>query len=61
MLQDAKVQIEQDTAAAQAQLNKYVAKLSVELLKKSLANVFTDKEQSEIIEKAVKEIQKRPN
>jgi F-type H+-transporting ATPase subunit b len=61
MLADAKTQIEQETQHAQSQLNKYVAKLSVDLLKKSLANVFTEKEQSEIIERAVKEIQKRPN
>lgn len=61
MIADAKTQIEQETTQAQAKLNNYVAKLSVELLKKSLANVFTEKEQSEIIERAVKEMQKRPN
>lgn len=61
MIADAKTQIEQETQQAQAQLNKYVAKLSVDLLKKSLANVFTEKEQAEIIERAVKEMQKQPN
>ena len=61
MLTEAKEQIEQETNQAQAQLNKYVAKLSIDLLKKSLTNVFTEKEQNEIIEKAVREIQKRPN
>lgn len=61
MVHEAKLQIEQDMTHAQAQLNKYVSKLSVELLKKSLNNVFTDEEQSEIVEKAVKELNKRPN
>lgn len=61
MIADAKSQIAQETQQAQAHLNNYVAKLSVELLKKSLANVFTEKEQAEIVERAVKEMQKRPN
>ncbi len=61
MLAEAKVQIEQETAQAQAQLNAYVSKLSIALLKKSLGNVFTEKEQSEILQKAMKELQKRPN
>ena len=61
MLHDAEIQIEQETAQAQAQLNSYVAKLSVDLLKKSLTNVFTEKEQSEIVERAVKAMQKQSN
>lgn len=61
MVKEAKVQIEQETEQAQAQLNKYVSKLSIDLLKKSLSNVFTEKEQSEILERALKEMQKRPN
>lgn len=61
MLAEARVQIEQQTAHAQTQLNKHVTMLSIELLKKSLANVFTEKEQSELVEKAMKELQKRPN
>lgn len=61
MLADAKTQIEQETAKAQSELNKYVSELSVQLLKKSLANVFTEKEQSEIVARAVKEMQKQVN
>lgn len=61
MLNDAKTQIALETTQAQKQLDKYVVKLSLELLKKSLGNVFTEKEQSEIIEKAMKEMQKQPN
>lgn len=61
MLKDAKEQIAIETEEAQKQLDKYVVKLSLELLKKSLGNVFTEKEQNEIIARATKEIQKRPN
>jgi len=61
MLNDAKTQIELETAAAQEELNNYVLKLSLEILKKSLSNVISEKEQSEIVEKAMKEMQKLPN
>lgn len=61
MIQDAKTQIEMETIQAQEELNKYVLQLSMNILKKSLRNVFSDKEQNEIIEKAMKEMQKMPN
>lgn len=57
MIKDAKAQIEFESAEAQKQLNNYVVKLSLDLLKKSLPEVFTDKEQSEIVEKAAKAMQ----
>jgi len=61
MLQDAKVQIDLETAQAQKKLNQYVLRLSLDMLKRTLNNVFTEKEQSEIIDKAMKEMQKLPN
>ena len=61
MIAEAREQIALETKAAEQQLNKYVSKLSVELLKKSLSNVFTDKEQSTIVNKAVKQLQKESN
>lgn len=61
MIEEARVQIAQETKLAEKQLNKHVSKLSVELLKKSLPNVFTDEEQTELVAKAVKELEKRPN
>jgi len=60
MLSDAKAQIDLETTEAQKQLNNYVIKLSLDILKKSLPDIFTDKEQSEIVTKAVREMQK-PN
>jgi len=61
MLKDAQSQIALETSEAQKQLNKYVIDLSLDLLKKTLANVFDDKEQSEIVQKAMKEMQKQAN
>ena len=60
MLKDAKEQIALETAEAEKQLNNYVVKLSVEILEKSLRGVLTEKEQSEIVAKAIKSMQK-PN
>ena len=61
MLKDARVQIELETSEAQKKLNTYVIDLSLDLLKKTLGNVFSEKEQSEIVQKALKEMQKQPN
>src|ERR1700722_8699544 len=61
IINDAKSQIALETAQAQEELNKYVLGLSMDMLKKTLSNVFTEKEQSEIIDKAMKEMQKLPN
>ena len=61
MIKDAKSQIELETSEAQKELNKYVMKLSLELLQKTLSGVFTEKEQSEIVAKAIKVMQKQPN
>jgi F-type H+-transporting ATPase subunit b len=61
MIEEARNQIAQETANAQQQLNRYVSKLSVDILRKSLQNVFGDKEQDVLIEKALKEMQKKPN
>ena len=61
MLKDALEQIALETTEAQNELNKYVLKLSIDILQKSLNNILTEKEQSEIVAKAMKEIQKMPN
>lgn len=58
MLIDAKNQIAQETKAAEIQLSKHVGKLSLEILKKSLKSVFTEKDQTEIVKKATKELEK---
>jgi len=54
MLDDARAQIERETRAAEKELEKHVGELSVKILKQSLENVFTEKEQAEIVTKASK-------
>lgn len=61
MILDAKAVIELESSQAKEELSGYVLKLSLDILKKSLPNVFSEKEQNEIIDKAVKEMQKNPN
>lgn len=61
ILQDAKAQIAQETKDAEAALSRHVSKLSIELLKKSLTNIFTEDEQKELIDRAVKELKSKPN
>ena len=58
LLAEAKEQIALETKKAQQELNKHMSELSVEILKKSLGNVFSDKEQSEVVAKAVKQLKK---
>ncbi|SRR6266403_3294614 len=58
MIEEAKVQIAREAKSAEQQLNKHVAELSIEMLKKSLGSVFGEKEQSEVVSKAVKTLQK---
>jgi len=58
MLAEAKEQIVRETKTAQQELSKHVSELSVAILKKSLGNVFTEKEQSEVVAKAAKELKK---
>ena len=58
LLAEAKEQIALETKKAQQELNKHISELSVEILKKSLGNVFSDKEQSEVVAKAVKQLKK---
>ena len=61
MINDAKIQIDLETKKAEAILSKHVSELSVKLLKKSLSNIISDKEQADIISKAVRELGKKPN
>src|SRR5207247_1964428 len=52
---------ELETRAAEKQLNKHMSQLSVTLLKKALDNVFSEKEQSEVVSKAVKALEQKSN
>ena len=61
MIEDAKIQISLETKSAERELNKYVSRLSIDLLKKALPDVFTDKEQSNIVARAVKDLREKHN
>lgn len=61
MIEDAKIQIERESRNAEVQLAKNITRLSVELLRKSLTDIFSEKEQTEIVSRAVKVLEKRPN
>jgi len=61
MIKTAKEQIELEKVETEAQLNKYVMNLSVELLRKTLPTILTEKEQSEIINKTIKSMKKQAN
>ena len=58
ILLDAKTQIEQETKDAQKKLAQNISRLSIEFLSKSLKEIFGEKEEKLIIEKALKQINK---
>lgn len=61
MIADAKTQIEIERKEAEAKLLKDVTGLSVELLRKSLSKILTDKEQDEVVKRAITVLQKQSN
>ena len=61
IIEDAKIQIDLEIKKAEQLLNKHVSDLSVKILKKSLPKIISDKEQAEIVTKAIKEFEKKVN
>ncbi len=59
MLQEARAQISAETKEAEQRLSAHVSQLAVTYLEKSLAGVFSEKEQSQVFEKALKTIKKK--
>jgi F-type H+-transporting ATPase subunit b len=59
ILLDAKAQIEQDAKRMEIELGEKISLLSKEMLEKSLQGVFGEKEQKQILEKALKNIKKK--
>lgn len=58
MISDAQVQIVQETKAAEEQLTTKISKLAADMLRKSIQNVFTEREQEEIVKRAISAMQK---
>lgn len=58
MLAEAREQISLETAQAEKRLMGHISELAVKLIEKSSAELFTEKEQGLIMEKAVKNLKK---
>jgi F-type H+-transporting ATPase subunit b len=58
ILLDAKAQIEQDAKRMEQELGEKISVLAEKILEKSLQGVFGEKEQKQILEKAIKNIKK---
>jgi F-type H+-transporting ATPase subunit b len=58
---DAKAQIEIERKEAEAKILKDVTRLSVEVLRKSLSKILTDKDQDEVVKRAITSLQKESN
>jgi F-type H+-transporting ATPase subunit b len=58
ILEDAKKQIDQDTKEAEKRLTARVNSMSIEILQKSLKEMFSEKEEKKLIDRAIKEIVK---
>ena len=58
ILLDARAQIEQDAKRMEEELGEKISVLAKEMLEKSLQGIFNEKEQRQILERAVKNIKK---
>lgn len=58
MLLEAKAQIEQESKNVEAKLSEKISILAADMLTKSLSGMFGEKEQKQIVNKALKEIKK---
>lgn len=56
MIQEATKKLEEQTRTAEKQLAVHVTRLSIDVLEKSLKGFFSDKDQKEVVQKAIKRI-----
>lgn len=61
MLKDAREQITSETREAEKRLTKDIGDLAVTYLRKSVDELFTDKDQEAVMSKAIKTLQKNKN
>ncbi len=55
---EAKSQIELETKEAEKRLSAKISDLSIEFLTSSIKNIFSEKEQAEVLDRAIKQIRK---
>lgn len=58
ILQEARSQISQETKEAEKRLTAKISDLSIDFLRVSLSQIFSEKQQNEILEKALKQIKR---
>lgn len=61
ILTQAREQIVKETKQAEKQLSIHISKLAVDMLQKSMQDFFSEKEQEEILSKAIKRLKEQPN
>lgn len=59
MIKEARNQIQTETKTAEKQLATYISKLAIDFLEKSVGDLFTEKDQKEVMQKALKQLKKR--
>lgn len=61
MIKEAKAHIAQEAAETENRIMKNVTKISIQILEKSLSGMVGGKAQQEILEKTLKDLEKKPN
>ncbi len=61
MLENARVTIENETLKAQKELTTHVSELAITLIEQTAGSIFTQKDQQNILETAVKTLKKKSN
>lgn len=61
MISEAKEQIHKETKEVQSRITRNVSILAVDFLHKALSELISEKGQAELMEKAIRQIQKKPN
>lgn len=61
IMQEAREQIIKESRDTEEKLTGYISTLSVQFLEKTMKDFFNDKEQQEVIAKAIKKLKTKPN
>ncbi len=61
MMNETREQLQREAKEVQAQITHNVSTLAVDFLRKALSELFSQQGQAELMEKAIKQIQKKPN
>jgi len=59
IIKEARTQIQTETKIAEKQLATHISKLAIDFLEKSVGKLFTEKDQKDVMQKALKQLKKR--